>query len=83
MNIIPRSQQKCGNCDAFVRAGSQQKAGICVARSPVPIMVHMTNPAANLDPKQPQVIPVVQGMFPAIEEHRWCRQWCMKVEGSS
>lgn len=81
--MIGRSQQRCGNCDAFVQTRAGHPAGTCVAKSPTPFPVTIPNAAAQLDPKQPPFTNAVQGLWPPSQATLWCREWQMKVEGST
>jgi hypothetical protein len=83
LNIFPRAKQNCGNCDAFQREREGASAGLCVAKSPSPFVLNVPNPASRLDPKQPAVTQVVQGIFPSTDDSRWCRDWQASPEGSA
>ena len=81
---MPRSRQRCGNCDAFVPnkganpPAGQPRQGACVAAPPTMLQSMAPVPGSHLHPSGPQMQPVIQGAWPPTDADRWCREWVIK-----
>ncbi len=79
-NKPPRSEQRCGNCNAFLPnkgkpPPEQPRQGACAAGRPSLMQGMGVVPGSQLSPQGPQMMPVVQGAWPPTSEERWCREW--------
>lgn len=77
---LPRQHQTCANCSAFLpnrqanpKLG-EARQGWCRA-APPSLVQGMANVSSPLSPHAPQVVPVIQGMWPPTNEQQWCRAW--------
>jgi hypothetical protein len=66
-------RQCCGNCNAFFRTAPSE--GICRAMPPSPVLIGMGRPAIELGPMGGVPQPVINGFFPPVAHHIWCRFW--------
>jgi len=80
-NKPARSQQSCGNCNAYLpnkasnpRAG-QPRQGWCRAAPPMLMQGMAPAPGSIMSASGPQMVPVLQGMWPPTNEDAWCRAW--------
>ena len=78
--MVSRGNQKCENCDAFLRENATQ--GFCRAKPPVPIMIGMGQPVISMGVEQ-QARPAIVSYFPQMMNGGWCREWAMRTEGNS
>jgi hypothetical protein len=70
----------CKSCACFFRNHAGARTGQCRARSPVPIMIGVSQM-----PSLPSIIgakngagnpqPVINGFFPPVDETVWCMDW--------
>ena len=78
------NDQSCKNCQCYHVMGTARGAAhICRRNPPAAVPVHVQNPAAMLDPKQPPVLQGFQSMYPPTDPNQWCGEWRMKVEGEA
>ena len=82
MNLGPtRSMQNCGNCNAFAPnkganpPAGQPREGSCCADPPRLMQGQAVMPGSHLNPRGPQMMPVIQGAWPPTAADRWCRKW--------
>lgn len=76
---LPRSQQCCGNCNAFIQMGGPNGQWACAARPPTPLFMGMGQ-TKTLVGGRPQQFPIVNGFFPPVSEDIWCREWELKTD---
>lgn len=71
----PRAEQRCSNCDAWMRQNNG--SGLCRALPPSPLFVGMGQQVANvLRPNNNQgAEPIILSYFPSMASNGWCRAW--------
>jgi hypothetical protein len=75
-----RAKQSCATCNAFVPnraapASGGAVQGSCVSGPPALMQGMAPVPGSGLSANGPQMMPVVQGVWPPTAADRWCRMW--------
>lgn len=77
---VPRSQQCCGNCSAYMKMPDPSQQWVCAADPATPIIVGMAQMEPTLVGQKPRQMPIVWGFFPPMDPNLWCRRWALKVD---
>lgn len=82
--MIPRCDQKCGNCNASERMIGDMHNVVCRAEPPTPILYGMQQAPIALRPNVQQMQPIIVAHFPVMDKDKgWCRQWAPKLENAA